>query len=132
VLAPSRNGGIFCGQVWTFASSNGVAFEFTPSRKAEEIAASFAVNWGRFKLVEDYKGYAWKVTEHDATQQLVPDEPRPSYMMHVRRKFHEAFELNDARAAEALQLSSELYRIEAADRRAALSFDAPHTLRQAQ
>jgi transposase len=114
VLDPSHPSGRYRGQVWTFASQHGVAFDFCPTWEAQEVAPLFAVNWDAFKQVDDYKGYASLVTVEGVRRQLVPDHLRLGCMMHVRRKFHEALEAKDSRALAPIGIIRRIYEVEAA------------------
>lgn len=114
VIDPTRDQGRYRGQVWAFRSRFGVAFEFSPSWSADDVAPLFAVNWDAFKQVDDYKGYSSLVTVEGMTRQLVPDHVRLACLMHVRRKYHEALEAKDGRALEPLGLIRRIYEVEAA------------------
>jgi transposase len=114
VLDPSHPSGRYRGQVWTFASQHGVAFDFCPTWEAQEVAPLFAVNWDAFKQVDDYKGYASMVTVEGLRRQLVPDHLRLGCMMHVRRRYHEALEAKDSRALTPIGIIRRIYEVEAA------------------
>lgn len=112
VLDPLHPNGRFRAQVWTFVSKAGVAFDLTPTWEAQAIAPSFAVNWDAFRQVDDYKGYGSVVEVEGMKRQLVPEHLRLGCMMHVRRRFHEAFEAKDLRAAVPLELIRRIYDVE--------------------
>jgi len=115
VLDPSRKGGTFRGHLWCFRGSTGlVAYQFTETWKAEEIAPWFRLIGPETHVqVDDYKGYGSLVANADGSlEPLVSPERRLGCMMHVRRRFHEAFILGDRRAGPPLKLIKELYKIE--------------------
>src|SRR5690606_1960271 len=115
VLDPSRKGGTFRGHLWCFRGSTGlVAYQFTETWKAEEIAPWFRLIGPETHVqVDDYKGYGSLVANADGSlEPLVSPERRLGCMMHVRRRFHEAFILGNRRAGPPLKLIKELYKIE--------------------
>ena len=131
VLDRDRKGGKFRGHLWCFHSSARlVAYRFTETWEAEEVAPWFRlIGEGTFVQVDDYKGYASKVTCPDGTTEfVVPPERRLGCMMHVRRRFYKAHVLGDKRAAKAISWIKALYEIEAKARD--LSPDERHAMRQ--
>jgi transposase len=114
VLDRTRPGGSYKGCLWCFAGTSSlVAYTFTASWEAESIAPYLAAVDG-FIQCDDYKGYSSEVEMPDGSKRRVVDpERRLGCMMHVRRRFHEALKLGDKRAARAVELIGELYKIEA-------------------
>lgn len=130
ILDPKHPNKRFKGQVWTFVAGGHVAFEFTKSWAAEEIADSFLVCPDGFKQVDDYKGYASNVERDGATYQLVRPERRLGCAMHIRRRFVDALDAKELRAAVPLELFRQLYAVEADAKARSLSHDERHALRQ--
>ncbi len=117
VLDKSKASGKFRGHLWAFKgdTSKMVAFQFTETWKAIEIQPWIEAITG-FIQVDDYKGYSAKVeslVETGKCVQLVPDQRRLGCMMHVRRRFYEAFKLGDERAAPAIDWIRKIYEVEA-------------------
>ena len=116
VLDKTRKGGKFRGHLWCLRAASGlVAFQFTETWEAEEIAPWFAMLGPQtYVQVDDYKGYSAKVmTPSGQVVEVVPTDRRLGCMMHVRRRFYEAFTLGDKRAAPAVAWIKQLYEIEA-------------------
>lgn len=131
VLDRDRKGGKFRGDLWCFRSSAGlVAYRFTETWEAKAVAPWFRlIGEDTFVQVDDYKGYASRVTCPDGTTEfVVPPERRLGCMMHVRRRFYKAHALGDKRAAKAIKWIKALYEIEAKARD--LSPDERHGMRQ--
>ncbi len=91
-----------------------------PDALAETWAAIEVQPWIEaitgFIQVDDYKGYSAEVEsmlETGKSVQLVPDQRRLGCMMHVRRRFYEAFTLGDERAAPAVDWIRKIYEVEA-------------------
>jgi transposase len=126
VLDPSRKGGKYRGHLWCFRGSSGlIAYQFTESWRAEEIAQWFAMlGEHTFVQVDDYKGYSSTVDGRI----VVPPDRRLGCMMHVRRRFFEALKLGDKRAAKAVDWIKQLYEVEAAAR--GKPPDERHAMRQ--
>jgi hypothetical protein len=83
--------------------------------------------------VDDYKGYSSKMPALDGSGQLValvPEERRLGCMMHVRRRFYEAFKLGDKRAAPAIEYIRKMYKIEERAKEQRLCAARRHALRQ--
>lgn len=114
VLDPHRKGGKYRGHLWCFRGSSGLlAYQFTESWRADEVAQWFALlGEHTYAQVDDYKGYSSEV----AGRIVVPPERRLGCMMHVRRRFFEALKLGDTRAAKAVDWIKALYKVEAAAR----------------
>jgi len=113
VLDPSKPKGSYKGCLWCFTAQGPlVAYRFTESWEAQAIAP-FIGAIGGFIQCDDYKGYQSEFTLPDGTKQpLVPPERRLGCMMHVRRRFYEALQLQDKRAAKAIEHIKALYEIE--------------------
>jgi transposase len=121
VVDKSKSSGKFRGHLWAFkGTSKLVAYQFTETWEAEEIRPWIIAITG-FIQVDDYKGYSTQVPDDDnepsssdkSSVKLVPDERRLGCMMHVRRRFYDAFKLGDARAGPALENIRALYKLEA-------------------
>jgi hypothetical protein len=112
--------GVFRGHLWCFVGSDGVvggpesvAYGYTPSWQAEEIADWFAAIDG-FIQCDGYAGYSAEVEDETGALRVpVPDDRRLGCAMHVRSKFHAALLAKDRRAAIPLKLLADLYQIEA-------------------
>jgi len=134
VLDRGKKSGKFRGHLWAFKGSTSkmVAFQFTETWKATEIQPWIEAIGGMIQ-VDDYKGYSATVesiVETGKRVTLVPDERRLGCMMHVRRRFYEAFKLGDRRAAPAIEFIRKLYEVEAEAKKLELDADERHTLRQ--
>ena len=114
VLDPSRKGGKYRGHLWCFRSSSGlIAYQFTETWRADEVAQWFALMGEQtYMQVDDYKGYSSVVDGRI----VVPPDRRLGCMMHVRRRFHEALKLGDKRAAQPVEWIKALYKVEEAAR----------------
>lgn len=114
VLDRSRKVGKYRGHLWCFRASSGlVAYQFTESWRAEEVAEWFALlGEGTHAQVDDYKGYGATING----QVVVPPERRLGCMMHVRRRFYDALKLGDKRAAKPVSWLKALYKVEEAAR----------------
>ena len=114
VLDRSRNGGKYRGHLWCFRANSGlVAYQFTKSWKAEDIAEFIALRGPNTHLqVDDYKGYSATVPIEGKEVVVVPPQWRLGCMMHVRRRFFEAFKLGDQRASPAVGWIKKIYAVE--------------------
>jgi hypothetical protein len=109
VLDKSRKAGIYKGHLWCFTGKRLVAYAFTESWSADEVAPFLSAVDG-FIQCDDYKGYGREIKLPDGERRvLVPPEQRLGCMMHVRRRFHEALKLGDKRAARGVELIAQLY-----------------------
>lgn len=101
------------GHLWCFVGKQPlVGFAFTQTWAAEDIAPWIAAIDG-FIQVDDYKGYGTLLRDDNGTMcPLVPPERRLGCMMHVRRRFHQAFKAGDKRAAVPIALIRDIYQIE--------------------
>lgn len=134
VLDERKPSGKFRGHLWAFKgnTSNMVAFGFTETWEATEIQPWIEAITGMVQ-VDDYKGYSAKVESMVDTGklvQLIADDRRLGCMMHVRRRFYEAFELGDKRAAPAVDFIRKLYAIEAEAKQLKLDADGRLALRE--
>ena len=130
ILDAKHPSGRFKGQVWTFVAGGHVAFEFTKSWSADEIADSFLVLPNGYKQVDDYAGYASQVMRNGVKLPLIRDDRRLGCAMHIRRRFVEAFEARDLRAAVPLEHFRRIYQIEAEAKTNNLTDDARLALRR--
>jgi transposase len=133
VLDRTHRRGRYLGHLWCFASPRKlIAYLFTQSWSAEEIAPYLGAIDG-FIQCDDYKGYGSRIILPDkSTRVLVPPERRLGCMMHVRRRFHDALQLGDKRAAEPIAFIRELYAIEAQAKAAQMDAAARLALRTDQ
>ena len=134
VLDKSKKAGKFRGHLWAFKGNRSkmVAFQFTETWKAAEVQPWIEAIAGMVQ-VDDYAGYSAKVESMRETGkhiQLVPDERRLGCMMHVRRRFYEAFELGDKRAAPAVDYIRKIYEVEAEAKKLELDADGRLALRK--
>jgi transposase len=131
VLDDTLKAGKYRGHLWCFRGSSGlVAYQFTPSWKADEIAPWFHAIGERTHIqVDDYKGYNTLIADDQGNLlPLVPSGRRLGCMMHVRRRFHDALKAGDKRAVQPVQWIQELYKVE--ERAKALSATERYALRQ--
>jgi len=115
VLDRTRKGGKYRGHLWCFRARSGlVAYRFTESWEAEEVAPWFELLGPNTHVqIDDYKGYSVMVTKPDGRKApVVPPDRRLGCMMHVRRRFYDAFKLGDKRAAEPIAWIKKIYEIE--------------------
>ena len=115
VLDKTHPKGKYRGHLWAFKGSTRplVAYQFTKTWTADEIRPWIEAVTG-FIQVDDYKGYSTLIDGPNGDKvKLVPDDRRLGCMMHVRRRFYEAFTLGDKRAAPAVQWIRKIYKIEA-------------------
>ncbi|HEX5660556.1 MAG TPA: IS66 family transposase [Polyangiales bacterium] len=129
VLDKSRKAGIYKGHLWCFTGKRLVAYAFTESWSADEVAPFLFAIEG-FIQCDDYKGYSRELEMPDGERRvLVLPEQRLGCLMHVRRRFHEALKLGDKRAARGIELIAELYEVERAAKEQGLDADARLALR---
>lgn len=112
-LDPSDPRGIQRGHLWCFVGTGQlVAFTFTESWRAQDIEPWLSAIDG-FIQCDDYKGYGVTLVDSDGQKRiLVPPDQRLGCMMHVRRRFHSAFQGGNLSAAVPLKLIKEIYAIE--------------------
>jgi len=127
VLDDSRAAGKFRGHLWAFKGNTNqmVAFQFTETWEATEVQPWIEAITGMIQ-VDDYKGYSATVE----SGKLVPDDRRLGCAMHVRRRFYEAFELGDKRAAPAIDYIRRIYEVEAEAKKLGLDANGRLALRK--
>lgn len=104
--------GIKKGRLWCVAGQKPyVAFFYAPDWKAEH-AAEFLRGFPGFVQGDGYAGYSRALGPPGKEAPLVPEERRLGCGMHIRRKFEQAADGGDARAAIALAYFRKLYDIE--------------------
>jgi transposase len=129
VLDKTRRAGIYKGHLWCFTGRCLVAYAFTESWSADEVAP-FLLSINGYIQCDDYKGYGREFKMPDGQRRvLVPPEQRLGCMMHVRRRFHEALKLGDKRAARGVELIAQLYEVERLAKDQGLGADARLALR---
>lgn len=131
VLETSKGGKKRRGHLWGFKNNTEqlVGFAFTQTWEAEEVAVWIQAIEG-FIQVDDYKGYGSVLDLGDGNKrQVVPDELRLGCMMHVRRRFYDAFKLGDARAKKPLHWIRGIYKVEAEAKKKGLGPPQRHALR---
>lgn len=119
------------GHLWCITNTGPLTgFRFTETWSHEEIAPWIGAATG-FIQVDDYKGYS-AIIEHPERGEgpLIPHDRRLGCMMHVRRRFYEAFEMNDKRAARPVALIKALYEVEASAKAQDMSPDQRLCLRR--
>jgi transposase len=115
IVDKNKGSGTTRGHLWCFAGTGPlVGYAFTETWSANDVAPWIRAIDADIQC-DDYKGYSAQVRFADGEQSgpLVDPKRRLGCMMHVRRRFHEAFKLGDKRAAEAIELIQELYAVEA-------------------
>ena len=106
VLDKNHDNGIRKGYMWAYvADQRIVVFDYTPDRKSEG-PASFLVKRTGLVQCDGYTGYKRIAREH---REVV----WAGCLAHARRKFVEALDGGDKRAAMAIALLRGLYEIEA-------------------
>ena len=94
------------GHLWVvIGDARWVYFQYTADWTKESASAVVGERIG-YMQVDAYKGY-------DALFRERPNTLEIGCLMHVRRKFHEAFVGGDLRAAQAIEMIRALYAIEA-------------------
>jgi transposase len=130
-LDPKSPRGKRRGHLWCFVGDGPeVGFVFTETWSAEDIAPWISAIDGLIQC-DDYKGYSAAVAGNDGVEQiLVPPERRLGCMMHVRRRFHEAYVGRHLSAAIPLKLIADIYRVEAKAKELGLSAEERLALRK--
>jgi transposase len=130
VLDQTKAKGIYRGHLWCFTGTTPlVAYGFTETWEAQEIVPWVSAIEG-FIQCDDYGGYSGSVSWPGGGEAiLIPPERRLGCMMHVRRRFYEAFKQSDPRAATPLVMIKKLYAIEADAKERELGHDARGALR---
>jgi len=134
VLDKSKTSGKFRGHLWAFKGNTikMVAFQFTETWKAVEIQPWILAIRGVIQI-DDYKGYSATVESPLQTGEhvkLVPDERRLGCMMHVRRRFYQAFKLGDKRAGPGIEFIRKIYSVETEAKETGLDADGRLALRK--
>lgn len=105
VLDREHENGIRRGYMWAYVADDRlVVFDYTPDRKADG-PASFLVKHKGYVQCDGYSGY--KRIARDR-----PDVVWVGCMAHLRRKFVEALDGGDLRAAAPVAILQALYRVE--------------------
>jgi transposase len=119
------------GHLWCFVGPGPlVGYTFTATWQAEAIAPFIGAIEGAIQC-DDYKGYSSELQTADGERFiLVPPERRLGCLMHVRRRFHAAWQLGEKRAAVPLQCIREIYALEALAKEQALDSAQRCALRQ--
>lgn len=119
------------GHLWCFVGSGPlVAFEFTKSWKAEDVAP-WLQNIEGYIQCDDYRGYSSKIKLEDGNlSSLIDEERRLGCMMHVRRKFYDAYQAGEKHALIALTMIKNLYQLEKQANDSNLSAAERHELRR--
>ena len=130
ILDPKHPKHRFKGQVWAFVAGGDVVFDFAKDWSASSIADSFLVNPVGHKQVDDYAGYGREIEHGGKKVRLVLPDRRLGCGMHIRRRFFDALEAKEMRAAPPLQLIQQLYAIEADAKTRGLTEDERLALRK--
>ena len=105
VLDPTHEKGVKRGHLWSFVSDAPLVFyEYTPSWSGAPIQS----------LLSDYSG-TLQSDGYSGINALYKKESAPTRagcLAHARRKFHNAYQTGDLRAAGPLRLIQQLYAIE--------------------
>lgn len=105
--------GVKLGHMWAFVGEETwVAFHYAPDWKAEHPGAFLRYFLG-YVQGDGYAGYAREVGPPGDEQPVVSEDRRLGCGMHIRRKFEQAADGGDLRAAVALAYFRKLYLIEA-------------------
>jgi len=130
VLDETKAKGIYRGHLWCFTGTTPlVAYGFAETWQAQEIVPWVNAIDG-FIQCDDYGGYGASVDWPGGGQRiLIPPERRLGCLMHVRRRFYEAYKQSDERAAVPIALIKDLYEIEAEAKARGLNYDARGALR---
>lgn len=106
VLDRDHEHGIKKGSMWVYVGDNRVVvFQYTPDHKAAGPAAFLEKRTG-FVQSDGYSGYKRIARDH-------PDVTWAGCLAHARRKFVEALDAGDLRAASAIAHIRDLYKVEA-------------------
>jgi transposase len=125
IIDKNKGSGTARGHLWCFAGTGPlVGYAFTETWSATDVAPWIRAIDADIQC-DDYKGYSAQIQFADGEHSgpLVDPTRRLGCMMHVRRRFHEAFKLGDKRAAEAIDLIQQLYAVEALAKERHLSPD---------
>jgi len=119
------------GHLWCFVGDGpNVGFIFTETWEAADIEPWIGAVDG-FIQCDDYKGYGSKLEREDGSIRiLVPPERRLGCMMHVRRRFHQAYVGKHLGAAIPLRIIGDIYKTEAKAKELGLSPDERIELRR--
>jgi transposase len=131
IVDKNKGSGTTRGHLWCFAGTGPlVGYAFTETWSANDVAPWIRAIDAHIQC-DDYKGYSAQIRFADGEQSapLVDPTRRLGCMMHVRRRFHEAFKLGDKRASEAIELIQQLYAVEALAKERGLTPDDRLTLR---
>ena len=130
-LDPSSARGKSRGHLWCFVGDGpNVGFIFTETWEAADIEPWIDAIDG-FVQCGDYKGYSSTLVREDGSARiLVPPERRLGCMMHVRRRFHQAYVGRHLGAAFPLKFIGDIYRIEAQAKELGLCADERLELRR--
>jgi hypothetical protein len=131
VIGNQKGEGKFRGHLWCITNTGPMTgFRFTETWSHKEIVPWIDAATG-FIQVDDYKGYS-AIIEHPGGGQgpLIPRARRLGCMMHVRRRFYEAFVMKDKRAARPVEIIKEIYKVEAYAKEHEMSPDERLVLRR--
>jgi transposase len=114
VLDKSSKGGKYRGHLWCFRASSGlVAFQFAKTWEAKEIVRWMALRGEHtYVQVDDYKGYMSQADLGEEKIDILPASFRLGCMMHVRRRFYDAFKAGDRRASKPVSWIKDIYKVE--------------------
>jgi len=105
VLDRDHENGVRRGSIWCYLGDQRlVVFDYTPDRKSEGPARFLKKEHGVVQC-DGYSGYKRIAREH-------PNVVWAGCMAHARRKFVEALDAGDARAAIPVQIIRRLYEVE--------------------
>jgi transposase len=115
VLDPDHPKGVKRGHIWSYVGGKLVAFDYTPDWRAEGPAA-FLKGFRGYLQGDGYRGFnkalRLQAADEELGESVVPEERRLGCGMHIRRKFDEAKETGDLRAAVAHSFMKKIYALE--------------------
>ena len=129
VLDSKHPKGRFKGQIWTFVAGGEVAFTFAANWSAPAIADSFLVCPDGYKQGDDYAGFGREFEHNGAPVRLIKEGRRLGCAMHIRRRFFEALEAREMRAAVPVELFRLLYQVEREAKDKSLTHEQRRALR---
>jgi hypothetical protein len=112
VIGNQKGEGKFRGHLWCITNTGPMTgFRFTETWSHKEIIPWIDAATG-FIQVDDYKGYS-AIVQYPGSGQgpLIPRSRRLGCMMHVRRRFYEAFMMKDKRAARPVEAYAKEHRM---------------------
>jgi len=111
VLDRDHPKGVKLGHMWGYVGDDGlVFFDYTPTWEAKG-PLSVLEHFEGWLQGDGYAGFKAALTQ-EGGEAIIPEERRLGCAMHIRRKFEQAADAGDARAAIALAYFRKLYEVE--------------------